>query len=275
MIRRRADSDVLLITQVDHAVFAGYLAAHLGNDRFTAPPADMIAAAAAHDAGWPLHDDLPMLNAAGQTLHVFEIATPLATRIWSASAERAIPLGPRPALLVSLHQFALSDVASRRLDPKAHERATTQRDLFELNKFQHQQIERQETLRKQLGLRTDLPLHLGLAPRGRDEAEDLLRYHFRLLTLCDRLSLQLCCGSLLFPTIEEIPTSPSAPALEVHTRFIDGETLAVEPWPFNVQALSAPVPCRRLPATPFQTVEALRTAYAEAPTETLKFHVVS
>src|SRR5437764_13217195 len=128
MIRRPADRDFLLITQVDHAAFAGYLAAHLSNDRFTAPSADMIAAAGAHDAGWPLHDDQPQLNAAGQPLHVFEITMPLATRIWSASAERAIPLGPRAALLVSLHQFALSDVASKRHDPKPHERANTQRD---------------------------------------------------------------------------------------------------------------------------------------------------
>ena len=122
-------------------------------------------------------------------------------------------------------------------------------------------------------MRTDLPLHLGLAPAGRDPAEDLLRYHFRLLTLCDRLSLQLCCGSLLFPTIEEIPPSPSASPLQIATKFIDGETLAVDPWPFDVARLTAPVRCRRLPGTPFQSVDELRKAYAQAPTQTIEFQL--
>ena len=36
-------------------------------------------------------------------------------------------------------------------------------ERFEVNKFQHREVERQEQLRRQLGLRTDLPLTHGLA----------------------------------------------------------------------------------------------------------------
>src|SRR4051812_14497577 len=111
MIRSSAENDFLLITQSDHAAFAGLLAQHIGNDQFESLQPEVIAAIGAHDAGWPLHDDHPTLNGAGLPLHVFESPMSLAAHIWSTSAERADILGPYAALLVSLHQLALSDIA--------------------------------------------------------------------------------------------------------------------------------------------------------------------
>src|SRR5437016_2125182 len=238
MIRRPAGTDFLLIAQNDHAIFSGFLAGHIGNERFARPSSEATAAIAAHDGGWPLHDDNPTLNADGLPLHVFETSAPLATRVWSASVERAEALGPAAALLVSLHQLALSDFAIRQL------RSANPRDRFELNKFQHRQIERQEQLRRQLGLRTDRPLQFGLAAPGQDAAEDLLRFHFRLLVLCDRLSLELCCGKELFPEIEAIHAKPGQLPLSIHTRLSDDRSLAVDPWPFDAPSLRAEVPCR-------------------------------
>src|SRR5436305_1471158 len=118
MIRHRVADDFLLISQNDHAAFSGFLAQHIGNETLAPLAPQVIAAVAAHDAGWPLHDDNPTLNQSGQPLHIFEIPMRLATRIWSASVERAMPLGPYAALLVSLHQLALSDIARQRHDAK-------------------------------------------------------------------------------------------------------------------------------------------------------------
>ncbi len=211
MIRRRSGFTLQLITQTDHAAVSGFLAEHLGNDLFARPTADVIAAIHAHDAGWPLHDDQPMLNASGWPLHVFETPPSLSTQIWSASVERAAVLGPYAALLVSLHQLNLSDGVIRRgLEAKSGGGNFSPRDVFDLNKFQHRQIELQETLRMQIGLRTDIPLTLGLAKRGIDEAEDRLRCDFRWLVLCDSLSLELCCGKPLFSMIRDILPSPLA-----------------------------------------------------------------
>ena len=266
MIRRRAGADWLLITQTDHAVLSGLLASHIGNSVFSKPAAPVIAAIAAHDDGWPLHDDHPTLNSAGQPLHVFETPPVLSTRIWSGSIERAASLGSYGQLLVSLHQFALSDLVMR-----THR--GTPRDVFELNKFQHKQIEIQESLRPRLGLRTDIPLQLGLAASHRNVAEDQLRFDFSMLLLCDRLSLELCCGRKLFSEISDIFPGPGAPPVAVQTNMLSDTTLRVYPWPFDVATLEVQVPCRRLLAEEFASKTAFQSAYERAIREPLSFRI--
>jgi hypothetical protein len=270
MIRRPSGKDHLLVTQPDHAALSGMLASHIGNDRYSSPDrrSEFISAVAMHDAGWESHDAAPILNAAGFPLHVFETPPTLSTRIWSCSVERAADLGPYAALLVSLHHFALSDLSIRA-------RQLTPRDVFELNKFQHNQIELQESLRKQLGLRTDNPLYLGLASPGADPAEDQLRFNFRLLTLCDRLSLELCCGKAIFPTIEEILARPGARALTLQTQMPDHLTLRVDPWPFDGEVIVGDIPCRRVTAQRFADEAAFRASYAAAPVESVQFQLRS
>ena len=139
MIRRPASPDAfLLITQHDHALLSGQLARRLGNATFGAPsPYEItVEGIAHHDCGWPLHDDNPTLNKDGLPLHVFEVPTPLASEVWSASVARAMNLGDYQGLLVSLHVLGLSAFAMTHLAGGA-----SRADVFELNKFQHRQIE--------------------------------------------------------------------------------------------------------------------------------------
>jgi hypothetical protein len=274
MIRRRADDHFLLITQNDHAAFAGFLAEHIGNKQFESLGPDVIEAIGAHDAGWPLHDEHPTLNADGSTLHVFETPISLAVQIWSASAERAERLGLYGALLVSLHQLALSDIARQHQDFKVHERANSARDLFMLNKFQHAQIERQEMLRRKLGMRTDLPLHLGLAEPGATADEDRLRFHFRMLTLCDRISLQLCCGALLFPRIENVYARPGALPSTLGT-YVGRRTWEIEPWPFDLERIEWQVPSRQIPVRLFQSLEEFQGAFEASAINVTNFEITS
>ncbi len=261
MIRRPSGSDFQLITQVDHAALAGFLAAHLGNDLFAAPTAEVIAAITAHDAGWPLHDDRPALNPAGLPLHVFETPPSLSTQIWSASVEHATRISPYVALLVSLHQLNLSDFVIRRsTEAKPGTAGFTPRDVFDLNKFQHRQIELQEAFRNQLGMRTDIPLTLGVAKPGTNQAEDRLRCDFRWLVLCDSLSLELCCGKPVFPAIPDILASPSGKPLQIQIDRVNDETIVLSPWPFNAPKISTEVPFRRVSDMPFPNNETFRTA---------------
>src|SRR5687768_7604223 len=166
MIRRQQGDDWLLITQHDHALLAGELAEHFGNDRF-APPDPMesvLKGVRLHDSGWPLHDDNePTLNARGEPLDVFEVSRPIALKVWQASVDRAAAQDPYAGLLTSLHVLSLSVFATSETEFQ-HEKFDMDdtQTKFAVTKFQHHEIERQELLRSKLGLRTDRPtLHGG------------------------------------------------------------------------------------------------------------------
>ena len=265
MIRRDAATHFLLITQHDHALLAGQFARRLGNDRFAAPSPyqPTLEAIAHHDCGWPLHDDHPTLNQANHPLHVFEAPVPLATQVWSASVARAMNLGEDQGLLVSLHTFALSALHM------AHANDLSRADIFEMNKFQHRQIEIQHELRQRLGLSNEIPLQLGLAQRGTSPADDQLHYNFRLLTAMDRISLALCCGQPLFPTLDDVPLQPGQPPTPITLNMPDPATMVIDPWPFDQPTLKFEIPARRITKEPFASLEQFKDTFRQIPNEPL------
>jgi hypothetical protein len=175
--------------------------------------------------------------------------------------------GDYQGLLVSLHVMNLSAIF---LSHAAH---PSRPDVFEMNKFQHRQSEIQDPLRKRLGLRTDVPLRLGLAQPGVSLADDQLLFNFRLLTAMDRLSLALCCGQHLFPKLDDILPAPSQPPIPITASMPQADTLELHPWPFNQPQISFEVPAKRLPKIPFPNTPAFREAYHQAPPEPLKLHL--
>ena len=270
MIRRAVENGFLLIAQHDHALLSGKMARRIGNQSFRAPsPYEaVVEAIAQHDCGWPLHDENPTLNAAGQPLHVFEASVSLATQVWNASVARAMNLGDYQGLLVSLHVLGLSAFAL------SHAKSASRADLFEMNKFQHRQIEIQEDLRTRLGLSNDLPRQLGLAAAGASPAEDLLRFNFRLLTAMDRISLALCCGENLFPALEDVHARPGAPESTVRLSMPNPSMMAMTPWPFDQRPLCFEVPARRVADGAFASPEEFQEAYRRAPVERLALTLV-
>jgi hypothetical protein len=269
MIRRDAQSHFLLITQHDHALLSGELARRLGNCDFSPPSPylSVVEAIAHHDCGWPLHDDHPTLNPAGLPLHVFEAPVALATQVWSASVAGAMTLGDYQGLLVSLHTFALSSIFL------VNAKNPTRPDLFEMNKFQHRQSEIQEDLRQRLGLRTGVPLQLGLPRAGVSPADDQLIFNFRLLTAMDRISLALCCGKHLFPTMDDVHSHPGKSTTKITVQMPDPATMTLDPWPFDQPILSFVVPARRMTRQPFAGIEEFHKAYRDAAAEPLAFHL--
>src|SRR5215213_9852041 len=240
MIRHRQGSDFLLITQDDHARLSGRFAEHIGNGQFAAPSprAESIRGAALHDCGWPLHDDQPTLNPKGEPLHVLESPMAIATRVWTESARRAYQeAGPYAGLLVSIHVFTLS-ASAKKDDGTPHERAQSREELFLLNQFQQSQIEHQEDLRRQLGLRTDRPLKLGLFPkRGVDEQEDRLSCNYAWVKAMDAISLDLCCSEDLFPRLDWVQPRPGAEPVTIRVEHPGEGELALDPWPFHPSTL--------------------------------------
>ena len=218
------------------------------------------------DGGWPLHDREPTLNPAGHPLHVFETPIPVAVKVWAESTRLARAVDSYTGLLVSLHVFALSALAYQHYaDPSI--RSHSAKELFELNKFQQLQIENQEQIRQQLGMRTDVALQLGLAPRGAGPEEDLLRFNYQLLRTMDQISLALLCGGRPFTTIDEMSPRPGHDPLDFRVGYPAKWTVTVTPWPFEIDRIELDAPFARVPAKMFAAVEAFREAYASAPRE--------
>ncbi len=270
MIRHRQGSDFLLITQDDHARLSGQLAEHFGNGRFAAPRPrrQVIDAIAMHDSGWPLHDDSPTLNADGFPLHVFESPIEISTRVWAESVRRAADVDLYTGLLVSLHVLSLSAMTQRHETPERFDEH--RQELFLLNQFQQDQIELQDDLRRRVGLRTDIPLRLGLAQfpdAAGDEQEELLAFNYKLLKLMDRLSLELCCAEKLNWKIDPFSPHPGTDSTDIVVlRPVAGQ-IAVTPWPFRTDRFEFEVTARRVPATTSADNDTFRREYERAPVE--------
>ena len=268
MIRHRVGDDFWLITQDDHARLSGQFAAHVGNKRFAAPTPyqETVDGVTMHDAGWPLHDDEPTLNPQGHPLHVLESPMSVAVRVWSESVRRAAAVNPYSGLLVSLHVLALSGLAMKR-DQEMHERFKDGRDLFDLNKFQHKQVETQQDFRRRLDLPTNTPLTMGLAPAGTSAREDLLLFGYHLLKAMDAISLDVCSGGDLFRTIDDVYPRPGEAPVSLQVGHPGAFELTVDPWPFDDPRLSFDVPARRVPAQRYGSDDEFRRHYRDARRE--------
>lgn len=265
MIRRDCSSHFLLITQHDHALLAGEFARRLRQDWLAAPSPyeETLEAIAQHDCGWPLHDDSPTLDSQGWPLRVFEAPVALATQVWSASVARAMNLGDYQGLLVSLHVLNLSAI---QMD---HAKSLSRSDLFEMNKFQHRQIEIQEDLRGRLGMSNEVPRTLGLARPGASAADDHLLFNFRLLTAMDRISLSLCCGKLPFESLDDVLPRAAERPMKIRLEMPEAGTMVIDPWLFDQPEMSFSVPARRVGKGRIESVEAFHAAYRSAKVEAL------
>ena len=261
MIRHLQGSELLLFTQHEHALLSGRLAERIEGRLIAKTSARAIEGISLHDCGWPLHDDHPTLNPHGQPLHVFETPVRLSTQVWTSSAQRAAAKDPYSGLLVSLHVLNLSGLAAQ-----SHQAA---HETFEINKFQHQQIELQEQLRHALGLRIDRPLNHGLARPGASPAEDALLFDYHLLRAMDQLSLALLCAEDVFASLDGIDSRPGGTPLSIRLQRLGPFRFRLNPWPFDDSKLNFAVPGRRVAATTFHETEDFRTTYENAPIEQL------
>ena len=275
VIRRLADRDFLLITQHDHALLAGELAEAFGNDHFASPiPREsVILAVGQHDCGWPIHDDHPTLNRDGLPLDVFETPREIALPVWTASADRAAEKDPYAGLLVSLHVLSLSVFATTQTDFE-HEKFDISEgpDRFAVSKFQQKQIERQEKLRLQLGLRTEKHALHRQPQEAMQKLEDQMTFNFRMLQAMDAISLAACCTKPPATTTQDVMRQPGGAPVKLALQRI-GYDLTVAPWPFNVEMIELKIPASRVPNKKFARVEDFRAAYASAPAEVITCRV--
>jgi len=266
MIRRVVGDNFFLISQIAHARLAAEIAARIGNSTFGAPlpRATTLAAVRLHDAGWPAHDDLPTINANGEPMDVFEMPLEAALPIWAASTDAAVIADPYAGLLVSLHGLAL---AGRHVISPPNLAKT-----FALIKFQHREIEIQESLRKRLGLATDQSLTRGLAPPGRSAEEDLLLFNFEQLEFADQLSLNLCFDEARIPKFPRLFARSGCAACSIDFRRTE-RGFVVEPWVFDVAELTLEVEGRRVARTKYGSEGEFRQVFSSARSEIVGIHL--
>ncbi len=278
MIRREENDRLLLIRQDDHARLSSELARRIGHGPFESLLArepgmgeKALVAIAHHDDGWPAHDNSPTLNPRLQPRDVFESKPEASIKIWTESADRAQEIDPYVGLLVSLHGLGLSVfVLNELVHHFSRKQVAYTRDRFDLNRFQHNEIERQQGLRTIIGLQNDLPLHYGVTKLGENPQEDLLIHHFRTLQAMDRLSLALCCTRSPFDTFE-IAHHVGQKLSRVRVKRVGDRGLVVDPWVFDQARLTVTVICRALPKQTFADEATFRAIYDAAPTEAIEF----
>jgi hypothetical protein len=266
MIRRHLGELFYLFAQDDHARLSGELARRYGNKWFARPDPleEVVRAVGLHDCGWSIHDQRPTLNKDGLPVDVFETPLAIALEVWREGVERVKNEAPYTQLMVSLHVLGLSGFAASH----AHDRL----EQFELNKFQHRQIEIQESLRKRLGMALDVPLRLGLAVTHESPQEENLRRNHLILQTMDRISLGLCSTEMPFARIEGIMPRPGGPLVTLSFERTDLWALKVAPWPFEVEKIEVEVPYRAVAAGKYD-VEEFRTAYSAAQEQRVKMIV--
>jgi hypothetical protein len=106
MLVTRRDGRLVLVTQPDHAAFAGALAEHWGNARFEVPVAReaLICAAAHHDDGWLELDGRPTYNAQERRpAHFTELPLTETAGPYSRGVESVYARDPHAGALVSMH----------------------------------------------------------------------------------------------------------------------------------------------------------------------------
>lgn len=258
MIRRRFDGGCLLIAQSEHARVAAEIASSIGG-AFAAPSDVMQLAAAlrAHSSGFVTLDDHPPLSPAGRPASFDELPLPTLLDAWSRSSESALVDGPYLGMLVSL--LCLQRTAAVATGVRSL------RETFQINKLQHRQIEIQEQLRPQSGLRSDLPTHYGLPEAHADltDAEAQFFYDYRLMLFCIQLSLEICAAR---NSAGKLPPTPPAPRLDpitIEYRAIAGR-YTLTPFPLHATVTLA-ISARHLSQDAYDHERELHEALASAP----------
>jgi hypothetical protein len=253
IIQPRGDR-LLIIRQTDHAALSGELARHWGNDVFTLPePQESLRVAAEHhDDGWRLWEAAPHLDPATHRPYQFT-DLPVAEHL-GFYRQGIANVGRRDGyagLLVCMHLAGLY----QRRHPATAEQPVLDRILDGLH-------DQQRMLREELRTITASPRTLNEGP---------LTANYKLLQIFDRLSLYFCTALPHPATIGPVPLDSRGRETDLELRPIEGHTVAIRPYPFDVPELRIGVPAAVVPDRPYHEDDDFRATLAAAPTEQLTF----
>jgi len=249
IVRERPDGALILIGQTDHAKLSGQCAAHWGNKDFARPQPHeaVVRAAMFHDSGWYDYEASPSIAAdTGKPLNFLQVT-------WGKPQRRAFEwaidwmtrIDPYSGLLVSKHRTGLQRGRYHKIE---HPKFFNTQNLPEDN--EDFLARNEEAQAKQL--------------LTFDEAEFWTNY--QLLQAFDFISLFLCNKDIVDDYIEPVPTSydGKSPPVRLTVKTVEATTIAVDPFPFDVNPLRVQLVRREIDRNTFPDVAAFREAYFKA-----------
>ncbi|MDQ0229107.1 DUF3891 family protein [Metabacillus malikii] len=178
MIVIKAGDYLKMTSQHDHANFSGELATHFADDWFIdcKRKESVIRAISEHDRAWIRLDDVPLWNDQTNLPYSF-MDYPLFQKLamYSRGIDEVEEMDPYAALLCSIHYTSFG-----------HIRRSKQQDCID---YMNHELKRQTRLRTSL--------------HNPDDA--MLDRHYKLLQLCDELSLYVCLNKDGASKAEEHP----------------------------------------------------------------------
>jgi len=261
MIVFRSAGGLLLVAQPDHGVVAGALARAWGNPVFAAPsPPVLLYTAEHHDDAWLELDAVPVLNPALGRPHTF-ISMPITARVahYRKGIDVAEAHDPYAGLLTSLHYVGLMQGFYGLYGQEPVRRSEQfRRSLPAEQRRAIQWFKQGESRRRK---------RLWPAAPGADW-ERRLWENYRMLQVWDVLSLFLCRHR--FPGQGDVVRLPGAPAhpggadVVLTAVWLDGERVALSPYPLATPELALRVLARRIPDREYGSDDELQAVWAAA-----------
>jgi hypothetical protein len=270
LISRRGDK-LVLVTQPDHAVMAGDIVSHWGNDTFAQPqPLESVRLAAAlHDDGWTEADAEPLLNTAEQRpLHFLEIDMKDHIPLYGRGVQRTYEKDPYAGLLVSMHWTGLYRSRWGLQDGKLQWQDGVEQLMTEAVDSEEQ---RWIEVKRQL-----------LEGVKRSDFEAALWHHFDLLQAWDLLSLYMCLlphtpaeNGEVIPVpktlksldqtpsdrvIQSVPLGVARERVDITLRAVEPGVVTLDPYPFDEPSVEFSVPAKAIDDRAYESTEDARAA---------------
>jgi hypothetical protein len=258
IVREEPNGEQILVGQTDHSRLAGQFAAHWGNQLFSPPePFEPVARAAAfHDFGYLRYETAPLYDPQTRRTPNFRDVVTDARRLeeYQWNGDWLLGLDPYASTLTNMHRTGLW---RRRYGAIVHPPQGIRPQKPEVDVF----IEKNEAART-----------AAIAAAGWDERQ--LRVNYRLLQVWDLLSLYFSCAQPVEDSIEPVPASyrdADGEGIRLTLKPLDAATIAIDPYPFDVDNLRVQLCGRRTKAVQFENRDAFIKAYFQAPLELMEW----
>jgi hypothetical protein len=253
MIRRDYTRGWILITQYDHAVFAGSIMEHWGNELFSRPrpEEEVIFAVREHDFGWIKWDSSPKINPEnGFPANFMEMESSDQTGIWSRSLESHSREHPYASALIALHFARFNNKLIGR-DPSDE---NARRLEGEIGRFVSEKLGNDNT------------------ESGTGQLPEDIMINLRFVQVGDIISLALCHGWTSME-LTDVPIDYEGASETLALKSEDGYNYRITPFPFSEDVLTLRISGRKLGRKTFSDDNNLRKEIGDAPYITLDFTI--
>ena len=257
-----------MISQNDHGDLAGQFAARWGNEQFARlePYQSMVLAAETHDNGWWDWDIYPSIDEQGAPIPFTRTPREFRSTFYGKGIDNVVARDPYAGLVVSMHGVGLPQ-----------KRYGTMPTMVDRDDPYSQKFiaEREPTHKEMIDKLSRMEQYAGLTSRER------IWHNYLLMQVFDRLSLFFCSnfditavaaagahtkeGKAYYgATLQPSPLKPGDEQGQIQLRVINGQTVVVDPYPFDESPLRVSVRAKLIPKIKYKSQEEFREIYGKA-----------